>query len=168
MFKPLLTITQSTTIYFDDIILGGVPGTDAIFQGSGVILADNPNVICTAQVLDLLNYPPVFATSLPLYKMIFEVELSGPTNNDLVHEDYAFTASIGPSRATAPIVYTWEATGLPLVTQTGSTADTVIFNCDTLGTKTITVTASNAGSSVSQSISIEVFPHNNFLPYLGK
>lgn len=29
--------TQNTTIYFDDLILGGGTGTDAIFQGSGQI-----------------------------------------------------------------------------------------------------------------------------------
>jgi len=159
--------TQNTTIYFDDILLGGSPGTDAIFQGSGIIFADNPNVICTAQALDPLNYPPIFATSLPLYKMIFDVDLSGPTNV-LVHEDYSFTATVLPSRATTPIVYTWQATGLPTVKQTGDTADTVVFNWDTLGSKTVTVTASNAGSSVSRSISFEVAPHNNFMPYLGK
>jgi hypothetical protein len=59
--------TQNTTIYFDDVILGGSPGTDAIFQGSGRVLADHPGVICTAQVLDPLNYPPEFNVKLQLY-----------------------------------------------------------------------------------------------------
>jgi len=59
--------TQNTTIYFDDVILGGVPGTDAIFQGSGRILSASDEVICSAQVLDPLNYPPIFATKLTMY-----------------------------------------------------------------------------------------------------
>jgi hypothetical protein len=59
--------TQNTTIYFDDVILGGSPGTPAIFQGSGRVLSSSPNVICTAQILDPLNYPPVFMEKLPLH-----------------------------------------------------------------------------------------------------
>jgi hypothetical protein len=59
--------TQNTTIYFDDVILGGSPGTPAIFQGSGRVLSSHPNVICTAQILDPLNYPPVYASRLPLH-----------------------------------------------------------------------------------------------------
>jgi hypothetical protein len=59
--------TQNTTIYFDDVILGGSPGTDAIFQGSGRVLSASPRVICTAQALDPLNYPPVFMDKLALY-----------------------------------------------------------------------------------------------------
>jgi hypothetical protein len=59
--------TQNTTIYFDDVLLGGSPGTDAIFQGSGRILSSNPNVICTVEVLDPLNYPPLFMDKLTLF-----------------------------------------------------------------------------------------------------
>jgi hypothetical protein len=59
--------TQNTTIYFEDVILGGSPGSDAIFQGSGRVLADHTGVICTAQVLDPLNYPPEFSARLQLY-----------------------------------------------------------------------------------------------------
>jgi hypothetical protein len=60
--------TQNTTIYFDDVILGGSPGTPAIYQGSGRILSSNPNVICTVEVLDPLNYPPVFVSAVELFK----------------------------------------------------------------------------------------------------
>lgn len=59
--------TQNTTIYFDDVLLGGAPGTPAIFQGSGVVLAESAAIICTAQVLDPRNYPPIFATRLAMY-----------------------------------------------------------------------------------------------------
>ncbi|MEJ2750062.1 MAG: hypothetical protein P8183_19470 [Anaerolineae bacterium] len=60
--------TQNTTIYFDDVLLGGSPGTDAIFQGNGVVLAQSPQIVCSVQVLDPLNYPPVFAVGLEIYK----------------------------------------------------------------------------------------------------
>ena len=60
--------TQNTTIYFDDVLLGGSPGTDAIFQGSGRILTDNDAVVCSAQALDPLNYPPIFVTGIEMYQ----------------------------------------------------------------------------------------------------
>lgn len=59
--------TQATTVYFDDVTLGGFPGTAAIYQGSGRILAQSGELICTAQVLDPLNLPPTFVTQLTLY-----------------------------------------------------------------------------------------------------
>jgi hypothetical protein len=60
--------TQNTTIYFEDVLIGGVPGTPAIFQGSGRVLTDNPAVICSVQVLDPFNYPPVFTAGLELFQ----------------------------------------------------------------------------------------------------
>jgi hypothetical protein len=60
--------TQNTTIYFDDVLLGGSPGTDPIFQGSGQIWGESSNIVCSAQVLDPLNYPPIFATGLEMYQ----------------------------------------------------------------------------------------------------
>ena len=60
--------TQNTTIYFDDVILGAGGGTVAIFQGFGEVWADQTNVICTAEVLDPLGYPPVFVTALELFR----------------------------------------------------------------------------------------------------
>lgn len=60
--------TQNTTIYFDDVIIGGVPGTDAIFQGYGRILSEKPSIVCAVEVLDPLGYPPIFVSSVELYK----------------------------------------------------------------------------------------------------
>jgi hypothetical protein len=59
--------TQNTTIYFEDVLIGGVPGTPAIFQGSGQIFTSSPDVFCTVQVLDPFNYPPTFMTKLPMF-----------------------------------------------------------------------------------------------------
>lgn len=60
--------TQNTTIYFDDIIFGTGGGTDSIFQGSAIILSEKPTLVCTVEVLDPLNYPPIYVTALELYK----------------------------------------------------------------------------------------------------
>jgi len=60
--------TQNTTIYFEDVILGSGGGTPAIFQGFGQVWTDQTNVICTAEVLDPLGYPPVFVSALELFR----------------------------------------------------------------------------------------------------
>jgi hypothetical protein len=59
--------TQQTTIFFDDIVLGA-GGTPAINQGSGQVWTDRADVICTAQVLDPLGYPPAFVSALELFR----------------------------------------------------------------------------------------------------
>ncbi len=61
--------TQNTLIYSDDVIVGGNPGTNAISQGLGRILADQTSIVCTAQVLDPLNNPPQYMANLTLFKV---------------------------------------------------------------------------------------------------
>jgi hypothetical protein len=65
-----------------------------------------------------------------------------------VEESILFTAAASPSNATTPITYTWEATGLSPVVHVGGTFDQLDFSWDSVGTKLITVTAENNGSSV--------------------
>jgi hypothetical protein len=60
--------TQATAIFFDDVIVGGIPGTPAIYQGHGRVLANGWSVICSAQVLDPQGYPPAFLTGLEMYQ----------------------------------------------------------------------------------------------------
>jgi hypothetical protein len=60
--------TQATAIYFDDVFLGGGGGTGEIYQGTGRILAESKQLICTAQALDPFNNPPLFVVNLDLYK----------------------------------------------------------------------------------------------------
>lgn len=60
--------TQGTTVYFENVIFGGIPGTLAINQGYGIISAVNSQVICTAQALDPFNNPPTFVNELPLFR----------------------------------------------------------------------------------------------------
>jgi hypothetical protein len=77
--------TQNTTIYFDDVILGGSLGTPAIFQGSGKILSSSPQVFCTAQALDPLTYPPNFVTKLPLFDRFGRLIKRTPPLADLLY-----------------------------------------------------------------------------------
>lgn len=60
--------TQNTTIYFEDVILGGPPGTGPIDQGWGQVLAVPRDIICTAQTLDPLGDPPAFVTGLEMFR----------------------------------------------------------------------------------------------------
>jgi hypothetical protein len=71
------------------------------------------------------------------------VEIGGRTTG-VVQVDYTFTAAVGPINATPPFTYTWEATGqTPSTHVGGDLSDAVIFNWDTPGAKTITVTVAN-------------------------
>jgi len=72
------------------------------------------------------------------------VTIGGPTTG-VVQVDYTFTAAVNPITATQPITYVWQAAGQAPVTHPGrSLSDTAIFNWSTAGSKTITVTATNA------------------------
>jgi hypothetical protein len=55
--------TQNTDIYREDSTLN----TPAIEQGSGRVLANNSQLICTAQVLDPSTNPPAFMARLSLF-----------------------------------------------------------------------------------------------------
>src|SRR4030042_6960920 len=79
-------------------------------------------------------------------------------------ESIPFTATVSPDEATTPITYTWEATSLPPVTHVGDTADSIEFRWEETGTKVITVTASNAGSTVVDTQFIEI---NSLVPIVS-
>ncbi|MCB9079513.1 MAG: hypothetical protein H6631_18070 [Anaerolineaceae bacterium] len=55
--------TQNTAVFREDSILN----TGILEQGSGRILADDPQLICTAQILDPIGNPPAFMARLPLF-----------------------------------------------------------------------------------------------------
>jgi hypothetical protein len=67
-----------------------------------------------------------------------------------------FTATVSPVDTTTPITYTWEATDLPPVQHVGDITDNIGFAWDEVGTKAITVTASNAGGSVVATHTIDI------------
>jgi len=94
------------------------------------------------------------------YTQMTAVEITGAEQGNIV-DSIPFTATVSPSNATVPITYTWEATDLPPVIQIGDMVDHVEFTWDEIGTKAITVTASNAGGMVVGNHLIEI---ENTLP----
>lgn len=77
-----------------------------------------------------------------------DVTITGATTG-ITDTTYTFTASVSPVTAGLPITYTWEATGkTPQLRVKTTITDTINFSWNVTGAKTITVTASNAYSSV--------------------
>ena len=89
------------------------------------------------------------------FTAIDDIEISGEEGG-LIDESLSFTATVSPNDATIPITYTWEATDLPTVVHVGDIADEVDFTWDEVGSKAITVTASNAGGSVMDTHMVEI------------
>lgn len=75
------------------------------------------------------------------------VDITG-AEQGYVDESIPFTATVSPVDATTPITYTWEATNLPPVQHLSDTIDSIELSWDEVGSKAITVTASNPGGSV--------------------
>jgi hypothetical protein len=84
-----------------------------------------------------------------------DVEIVGASRG-YYGESIPFTATITPVDSTTPITYTWEATGLPPVVHVGGTVDQIDFNWEEIGTKAITVTASNDGGTVMDTHLIKI------------
>ena len=98
------------------------------------------------------------------------VSLGGPVTGT-VFSSILFDAAVSPASATTPITYTWQATGQSLVRHTGGgTSDTINFTWNITGTKSITVTATNAFGSATNSRTITIgasniiFNHWIYLP----
>jgi len=86
------------------------------------------------------------------------VSLGGPVTGT-AYSNITFNATVSPGSATTPITYTWQATGQALVTHTGGgTSDTIYFIWSMTGTKAITVTATNALGSATNSRTITIDP----------
>jgi hypothetical protein len=83
------------------------------------------------------------------------VALSGAVQGQL-GDGIPFTATVSPDDATTPITYTWEATGLSPVVHIGEIVDGIEFTWEEIGTKAITVTASNAGGTIVNTQLIEI------------
>lgn len=95
------------------------------------------------------------------------VSLAG-TASGLPGTAHTFTATVSPGSASTPITYTWQADGQTLVTHTGrGTSDTIQFTWSTTGTKAITVTATNAGGTATNSRTILINETGTVTPPSG-
>jgi hypothetical protein len=83
------------------------------------------------------------------------IAVNGPTTG-VVGSNYTFSAVVTPVSTTLPITYTWQATGQTPVTHTAGLSDTVAFSWSTAGTKMITVTATNAGGTVTDTRQVAI------------
>ncbi len=89
------------------------------------------------------------------YSSVESVEITGAAQGD-VGESVPFTATVSPEEAGTPITYTWESTDITPEQHTGDTVDNILLKWEEAGTKTITVTASNAGGSVVDTHVIDI------------
>ncbi len=88
---------------------------------------------------------------------VLEADLSGP-DVGINSTPYTFTVQTGPALATQPITYRWQATDQAEVVHTGGLDDTVSYTWDSSGIKTIHVTVSNPGYSVTTEHTIAIDP----------
>lgn len=98
------------------------------------------------------------------------VTVDGPTRGGIAVR-YAFTANTSPNTAARPITYVWEATEQSeVVTTTDAPSHTVQFTWGVTGTQTITVTAINVSSTVTDThvITIAALSPKIYLPQVAR
>ncbi|MBN1246412.1 MAG: DNRLRE domain-containing protein, partial [Anaerolineae bacterium] len=106
--------------------LGSVDTAEFIASPSGL----------QAQLIIVYGPEPCYAAT--------SVTIGGATQG-LIDTAYDFSAAISPANATAPITYTWQATDQA---PTSGSSPSASYTWATPGSKTITVTVENCGSSV--------------------
>ena len=84
------------------------------------------------------------------------VTISGPTRGE-VHIGYTFTATVHSPTATLPITYLWQATEHSPMTRTSGLSHTVTYAWDTTGPQAITVTATHAGGTATDTHAITIY-----------
>jgi len=83
------------------------------------------------------------------------VAISGPTMG-AIQVSHTFSATVNPTTTTQPITYVWQATGHSPITNTGGLSDTTAYIWSTHGRQVLTVTATNAGGTVTDTHSITI------------
>ena len=84
------------------------------------------------------------------------VAISGPVSGVSTDEPRMWMATIAPLSVTVPVTYTWQTAEQSPIVHSGTTTDTVLFSWSSPGTKTITVTASNAAGTVEDTHEVTV------------
>ena len=133
--------------YTTDVNCGGIAASDYDIDLSDITLTAgqtlNTNIPRCGVITVYAKVPS--SPSVPPSN----VNIVGPTTG-ATQISYAFTANVTPMTTTQPITYTWEATEQSPVTSHSGASHTVNYTWNTIGTKTITVTADNTvGSAVT-------------------
>ena len=84
-----------------------------------------------------------------------EVTIRGPTTGT-AGTPYTFTAAVSPLTATQPITYVWQASGQSSLTHVGGLSDTAVFTWTATGSQVVTVTATSAQGTVTDTHAITV------------
>jgi hypothetical protein len=92
--------------------------------------------------------------------LVTGVSISGPTIG-FTNTTYAFTATVSPPNASAPVTYTWSPEPI-----SGQGAALASYSWSTPGVKTITVTAQNGGEIVSGTHDIALVSYRVYLPLI--
>ena len=91
----------------------------------------------------------------PLCYALTDVNMTGPVTGTVgVAAD--FTATVAPVTATLPVTYSWQATGQTTLIHSDGLSDTAAFTWSTPGPQAITVTATNAGSTITDTHAITI------------
>ena len=83
------------------------------------------------------------------------VTISGSTTG-AVQASLLFTATVAPVESNLPITYTWQASEQAPVTHSNDLSDSLAFTWNTLGVKTITVTATNSQGTVTNTFLVTI------------
>jgi len=87
---------------------------------------------------------------------VLGVGIDGP-NQGLVNTNYRITANVSPISVTQLITFSWQATDHFPVTHTSAVSDTITYTWNLTGTKFITVTATNALGTVTETHAITIY-----------
>jgi hypothetical protein len=95
------------------------------------------------------------------------VTITGPITG-FIQANYTFTATVSPLTTMLPVTYVWEASDQYSVPHAGvhSLSDTATFGWNTVGTKIVTVTASNASGPAVMDVHIIVLSRDAYRVYL--
>ncbi len=83
------------------------------------------------------------------------LEIDGPKAG-LIGESFTFTATANVT-ATLPLTYVWNFGDEPIITHTGGISDAAVFSWTIPGPKTVMVTATNAGGTITATHSVTLY-----------
>jgi hypothetical protein len=142
----------------------GVPGASGVpnmgntysyairaMETGGLSAANYGSVTCPADIVSITN-----------------LSLLGPTSGR-AGVSYTFDAAVLPITTTLPITYTWTVTGQPASVISSGANTSAAFSWTTDGNKTVSVTAENMNSTISNTLTVNILTRFNlFLPLTRK